>query len=158
MSQLNLNRVIIAGTLTRDPEIKFLQGDKAVAQFGIAINRRFKDANGEAKEDATFVDIEAWGRTAELAGQYLTKGKGCFIEGRLKLEQWDDKNGGGKRSKLKVVADNIQFTSPREDGEKRTASDPAPDIAPAPRRPAAVAGASAGDDEPPFAICQFQGA
>lgn len=88
---LNLNRVLIAGNLTRDPEVRFLPNDKCVATFGIAINRKYKDANGEQKDDTTFVDVEAWGRTAELVGQYLTKGRGCFIEGRLRLEQWDDK-------------------------------------------------------------------
>lgn len=143
---LNLNRVLIAGNVTRDPDVKFLQGDKCVAQFGLAINRRFKDSNGEQKDDTTFVDIEAWGRTAELVGQYLTKGKSCFIEGRLKLEVWDDKNGGGKRSKLKVIADNVQFTSPREGGDHP--ADSATDIAPARSQKAPIA--SSGDEEPPF--------
>jgi len=152
---LNLNRVILAGNLTRDPQVRFLANEKAVAQFGIAINRRFKDANGQQKDETTFVDVEAWGRTAELIGQYLTKGRGCFIEGRLKLDSWDDKETGQKRSKLLVVADNVQFTDSKGDGaaRPRTGGDDsesdAADIRPAPVRPAAPA-ASAGDDEPPF--------
>lgn len=114
---MNLNRVLLAGNLTRDPQIRFLANEKAVGEFGLAVNRRFKDANGEAKEEVTFVDIEVWGRTAELVGQYLTKGKGCFIEGRLKLDSWDDKETGQKRSKLRVVADQVQFTG-SPDGDR----------------------------------------
>ena len=163
---LNLNRVILAGNLTRDPQVRFLANEKAVAQFGLAINRRFKDANGQQKDETTFVDVEAWGRTAELVGQYLTKGRGCFIEGRLKLDSWDDKESGQKRSKLRVVADNVQFTDSkgaeiRSDGAPRAAasgdraegndrSDHADsEVRPSPARPVAPA-AGAGDDEPPF--------
>ena len=153
---LNLNRVILAGNLTRDPQVRFLANEKAVAQFGLAINRRFKDANGQQKDETTFVDVEAWGRTAELVGQYLTKGRGCFIEGRLKLDSWDDKETGQKRSKILVVADNVQFTDAKGDGapRARTGGDEgendAAEVRPAPARPAAPAAASAGDDEPPF--------
>lgn len=154
---LNLNRVILAGNLTRDPQVRFLANEKAVAQFGLAINRRFKDANGQQKDETTFVDVEAWGRTAELVGQYLTKGRGCFIEGRLKLDSWDDKETGQKRSKILVVADNVQFTDAKGDGapRARTGGDDsgesdAADVRPAPARPAAPAAASTGDDEPPF--------
>ncbi len=152
---LNLNRVLLAGNLTRDPTVRFLANEKAVAQFGLAINRRFKDANGQQKEETTFVDVETWGRTAELVGQYLTKGRGCFIEGRLKLDSWDDKETGQKRSKLMVVADNVQFTdakgegAPRPRGGADDVENDAADVRPAPARPAAPA-AAAGDDEPPF--------
>src|SRR5476649_1856635 len=110
---LNINRVMLAGNLTRDPQVRFFANERAVANFGLAINHRYKTKEGEQKEDTTFVDIEAWGRTAELVGQYLTKGRACYVEGRLKLDSWDDKDGQ-KRSKLKVVADTIQFLdSPR---------------------------------------------
>jgi len=105
---LNLNTVIIAGHLTRDPQLKSLANDRTVAEFGLAINRRHKGADGEFKEESTFVEIEAWGRTAEVIGQYLTKGSPCYIEGRLKFESWQDKEGQ-KRSKLKVVAEKVQF-------------------------------------------------
>ena len=154
---LNLNRVLLAGNLTRDPQVRFFANEKAVAEFGLAINRRFKDANGQQKDETTFVDVEAWGRTAELVGQYLTKGRGCFIEGRLKFDSWDDKESGQKRSKLKVVADNVQFTDSNRDGAQRppraggddtVASEGADDVRPAPVRPAAPA--AGGDDEPPF--------
>lgn len=142
---LNLNRVLIAGNLTRDPQVRFFANEKAVAEFGIAINHKSKDANGQTKEDVTFVDVECWGRTAELAGQYLTKGRGCFIEGRLKFDQWDDKESGQKRSKLKVVADNIQFTDKAQTGA--TAAEEAP---PAPRKPMAAPVKAGDDSEPPF--------
>jgi single-strand DNA-binding protein len=105
----NINRVFLAGNLTRDPQVRFLANEKAVAEFGLAINRKFKAGDGSLKEEVTFVDIEVWGRTAELCSQYLTKGRSCMIEGRLKLDQWEDKKDGSKRSKLRVVADNVQF-------------------------------------------------
>ena len=143
---LQLNRVMLAGNLTRDPQVRFLANEKSVAEFGLAINRRFKDANGQPKEETTFVDVETWGRTAELVGQYLTKGRGCFIEGRLKLDSWDDKESGQKRSKLRVVADNVQFTESKDPGERQ--EHPADELAAPPRRPTAPAAGV--DNEPPF--------
>lgn len=104
---LNLNKVMLAGNLTRDPEVR-VAGKSSVANFGLAINRKYKTGD-EKKEETTFVDVECWGTTAELVGQYLVKGRGAYIEGRLKLDQWDDKESGLKRSKLKVVADTVQF-------------------------------------------------
>jgi single-strand DNA-binding protein len=153
----NINRVFLAGNLTRDPQVRFLANEKAVAEFGLAINRKFKAGDGSLKEEVTFVDIEVWGRTAELCSQYLTKGRGCFIEGRLKLDTWEDKKDGSKRSKLRVVADNVQFLDGGKGrGEGAPAGDAGGDAegdapaAPArPSRPAAPAPA-AGDDEPPF--------
>jgi single-strand DNA-binding protein len=108
---LNINNVILAGHLTRDPEMRSLAGEKVVVNFGLAINRRFKGADGEIKEDSTFVDCEAWGRTAELVGQYLAKGSAAYVEGRLKLDNWQDKEGKN-RSRLKVVVENVQFIGP----------------------------------------------
>jgi single-strand DNA-binding protein len=141
-----INRVFLAGNLTRDPQTRFLPGDKAVASFGIAINRKFKDRSGETKEDVTFIDVEAWGRTAELVGQYLMKGRGCFIEGRLKMDQWEDKKDGSKRSKLVVVADAVHFLGGKRGGEQgENGEQAAPDAAPA-ERPAS----SNTQDEPPF--------
>jgi len=113
---MNVNRTLLAGNLTRDVESRAV-GDKTVANFGLAINHRYKGKDGEVKEEATFVDIEAWGRTGELCAQYLTKGSGCFIEGRLKLDQWTDKDGQ-KRSKLKVVADSVQFMGRKDEAPK----------------------------------------
>src|SRR5690242_4041623 len=112
---LQLNRVLLAGNLTRDPQVRFFANERAVADFGLAINRRYKTADGQMKEEVTFVDVEAWGRTAELVGQYLTKGRACFVEGRLRLDSWEDKKDGQKRSKLKVVADNVQFLDSNRD-------------------------------------------
>ncbi len=114
---LTINTVLLGGHLTRDPEVKRV-GEQAVANFGIAINHRTKGPNGEPKETVVFVDLEAWGRTAELVGQYLTKGSACVIEGRLKYDAWQD--GEGKnRSKLKVVAEKVQFVG----GGQRGAGD-----------------------------------
>jgi single-strand DNA-binding protein len=144
---LNYNKVQLAGCLTRDPEIKFLPSDKAVAQFGLAINRKFKGPDGSTKEEPTFIDVEAWGRTAELVCQYLTKGSACFIEGRLKLDTWEDKNTGEKRSKLKVVADSVQFIGGRKEHDDQGAEAGDPPPARAPRPPTAR---SAGEGEPPF--------
>ena len=146
---LNLNRVILAGNLTRDPQVRFLANELAVAEFGLAINRRFKDANGEAKEETTFVDVECWGRTAELVGQYLVRGSGCFLEGRLKLDVWDDRETGAKRSKLRVVADNIQFTTSKDPGERQEHPADEPAATP-PRRPTAPAASVDDENSPPF--------
>jgi single-strand DNA-binding protein len=118
---LNYNKVTLAGNLTRDPEVKFLAGDRAVASFGLAINRKFKGNDGELKEEVTFVDCEAWGRTAELVGQYLNKGSPCFIEGRLKLDTWDDKKTGEKRSKLMIVAESVQFLGGKKEHDQHGA-------------------------------------
>jgi len=102
------NKVLIMGNLTRDPELKQTPSSQPVAQIGIAMNRKFKDREGNMREETTFVDCEAWGRTAEVMAQYLSKGKPVFVEGRLKLDQWQDKDGNN-RSKLKVVIESFQF-------------------------------------------------
>jgi single-strand DNA-binding protein len=104
------NKVILMGNLTRDPELRFTANNMAICKFGLAVNRRFKDgASGEWKEEPTFVDITIFGARAEPFAKYHSKGKPAFIEGSLRLDTWDDKNGGGKRSKLYVVADNWEF-------------------------------------------------
>jgi single-strand DNA-binding protein len=108
------NRVLLMGNLTRDPQLKFLPSQTQVVEFGLAMNRRFKTATGEDREEVCFVDCSAFGRTAEVINQYFTKGKPIFIEGRLKLDQWEDKQGGGKRSKLSVVIENFQFVGGRD--------------------------------------------
>lgn len=162
---LTLNTVILAGRLTRDPEVKTLAGEKAVVSFSLAINRRFKGADGELKEEVTFVDCEAWNRLAELVGQYLVKGSGCYVEGRLKLDSWQDKDGKN-RSRLKVVAETVQFMDRPKSKDGATGEDAAeattPASAPPPRsggpanaaRPARSAptkiGAALTGEEPPF--------
>jgi single-strand DNA-binding protein len=105
----SVNKVFLMGNLTRDIELKHTPSDQSVASFGIAVNRRFRTKEGEDREETTFVDCEAWGRTAEVMGQYLAKGRPVFLEGRLKLDQWEDKQSGQNRSKLKVVVDTFQF-------------------------------------------------
>lgn len=111
----NLNRVFLMGNITRDPELKHTPKGTAVASFGLAINRNFT-VEGEKREETTFVDIEAWGRTAEVICEYFKKGKPIFIEGRLKLDQWE--KDGQKRSKLSVTVDSFEFVS---DGKKSDA-------------------------------------
>src|SRR3954464_10583466 len=105
----SFNKVILLGNLTRDPQLKYLPSQTAVAEFGLACNRKFRTAQGEDREEVTFVDVTALGKQGEGINQYMTKGKPIFIEGRLKYDTWDDKNGGGKRSKLTVVIENFQF-------------------------------------------------
>jgi len=105
----SFNKVMLMGNLTRDIEIKHTPSNTAVGNFGLAVNRKYKTQSGEQREEVAFIDCEAWGRTAEVMAQYLSKGRPVFIEGRLKFDQWEDRNGGGKRSKLSVVVDNFQF-------------------------------------------------
>src|SRR6267142_5863980 len=113
----NFNKVILAGNLTRDPEVRYTPKGTAIAKLGLAINRTWKNEAGETKEEVTFVDVDAFGRTAEVISQYLKKGRPILIEGRLRYETWDDKQTGQKRSKLGVVLDNFQFLdSGRGDG------------------------------------------
>ncbi len=111
----SFNKVFLMGNLTRDPEVRHTTGNNAVANIGLAVNRRFRTQDGQNREETTFVDCEAWGRTAETMAQYLKKGRPVFVEGRLKLDQWQDKEGNN-RSKLKVVIDNFQFIDSRESG------------------------------------------
>lgn len=110
------NKVLLMGNLTRDVELRHTPSGMQVAQIGLAVNRRYRTKEGENREEVTFIDCEAWGRTAETMSRYLAKGRPVFIEGRLKLDQWDDKQSGAKRSKLKVVVDNFQFVDSRGEG------------------------------------------
>lgn len=105
----NLNKVMLIGNLTRDPELRFTPKGTAVADIAIAINRIWNNEAGQRQEETTFVDVTLWGRQAELAQQYLTKGRGIYVEGRLQMDTWDDKTTGQKRSKLKVIGENLQF-------------------------------------------------
>lgn len=127
----NFNKVILAGNLTRDPELRYTPKGTAIAKIGLAINRKWKSETGEMKEETTFVDVNAFGKTAETVGQYLKKGRPILIEGRLRYETWDDKQSGQKRSKLGVVMESFQFID-----SNRGESGGAP---PAPSRPAAGA-------------------
>jgi len=147
----SFNRVILLGNLTRDPELRYTPKGTAVARLGVAVNRQWKTDTGEQKEEVTFVDVDAFGRHAEVIGQYFKKGRPILIEGRLKYESWDDKQTSQKRSKLMVVLESFQFVdSARPEG--------GPAAAPATKRPAATADAAAPaeaeapavDDDVPF--------
>src|SRR6187549_2253365 len=117
----NLNKVMLMGNLTRDPEIKYTPKGTAIAQIGMAVNRNYTLENGEKREEVTFIDIEAYGRQAEVIGEYCKKGRPLYVEGRLKLDTWDDKQSGQKRSKLKVVIESFQFLGSREGGKSEEA-------------------------------------
>ena len=105
----NLNKVLLLGNLTRDPEVRYTPKGTAVGDLGIAVNRRVSDGSGNWSDEVTFVDVTVWGTNAENAQKYLSKGRGVFIEGRLQMDTWEDKQSGQKRSKLKVVAEVLQF-------------------------------------------------
>ena len=109
-----LNKVFLMGNLTRDPDTRSLPSGTTVCEFGLAMNRRFS-SNGKEQEESCFVEIVVWGRSAENCRQYLEKGSQVLVEGRLRYDQWEDRNGGGKRSKLSVVADQVTFIGPRRD-------------------------------------------
>ena len=110
----SLNKVMLIGNLTRDPQLKYLPNQTAVCEFGLAVSRKYKAANGEQREDTAFVDCTVFGKGGEIFNQYMTKGKPVFVEGRLKFDSWEDKNGGGKRSKLAVVVEDFQFLGGRD--------------------------------------------
>lgn len=112
----SFNKVILLGNLTRDPEVRYTPKGTAVTELGMAVNRVYTAENGEKREETTFVDVTLWGRTAEIAGEYLKKGRPVFIEGRLQLDTWDDKQSGQKRSKLKVVGEGLQLIGSRPGG------------------------------------------
>ena len=112
----SFNKVVLVGNLTRDPQLRYLPSQMAVCDFGLAINHRFKTKTGEEREEVCFVDCSAFGKQAEVINQYCQKGKSLLVEGRLKYDTWEDKQGGGKRSKHSVVIDNFQFLGGREGG------------------------------------------
>src|SRR5271163_2499627 len=114
----NLNRVLLIGNLTRDPEVRYTPKGTAVTEIGLAVNRIYSGEDGEKKEEVTFVDVTLWARQAEVAGQYLKKGKPVFIEGRLQFDTWDDKQTGQKRSRLRVIAESMQLLGARENGDR----------------------------------------
>ena len=113
----NYNRVMLMGNLTRDPELRYLPSNMPVCAFGLAVNDRYKDKqSGEWVEKPNFIDCEAFGKSAEIINQYMAKGRALFLEGKLRFDQWDDRQTGQKRSKLKVVVDNFQFVGGRGEG------------------------------------------
>lgn len=113
----SFNKVLLMGNLTRDPELTFTPTQVAICKFGLAVNRRFRTKTGEEREEVLFVDCTSFDKKAEVIHQYCTKGKPIFIEGQLKMDNWEDKQTGQKRSKLYVIVDNFQFMGGRDDGE-----------------------------------------
>jgi single-strand DNA-binding protein len=133
----SFNKVILVGNLTRDPELRYTPKGTAIAKIGVAVNRVWTNEAGEKKEEVTFVDVDVFGRTAENVGQYMRKGRPILIEGRLRLDQWDDKQTGQKKSKLGVVAETVQFLGSPGEGGSGGSGGGAP--APRPARPAPAA-------------------
>ena len=156
----SLNKVMLIGNCTRDPEIRYTPKGTPVVELGLAVNRRFKSETGETREETTFVDVTIWGRTAEVANEYIKKGRPVYIEGRLQLDSWDDKQTGQKRSKLRVVAEEMQMLGSREGGggasreyseEPRQSRPPQQQRPPAAQpRPPADPDLDADNDEIPF--------
>jgi len=169
----NLNKVFLIGRLTRDPELRYTTNGKAMTELSIAVNRSFTAADGDRREETTFIDITVWNRQAETCCQYLKKGRSVHVEGHLKLDSWEDKASGEKRSKLRVGAENVQFLDSRgNDGGGETdfrssppretprpaagngpsrASYPPPHAEPAPmRRPEPAPDLGEDDDDIPF--------
>jgi single-strand DNA-binding protein len=142
----NLNKVMLIGNLTRDPEIKYTPKGTAICQFGLAVNRIYTAENSEKREEVTFIDVEAFARLAEVIGEYCKKGEPIYVEGRLKLDQWDDKQSGQKRSKMKVICETMQLLGGKRDNQA------APERTPraAPPRPAADPDLDAADLDIPF--------
>jgi single-strand DNA-binding protein len=122
----SLNKVMLMGNLTRDPETKHTPKGTAVTQLSLAINRHYVTESGDRKEEVTYVDVEAWGKLAENCAEHLSKGKSVFVEGRLKLDTWEDKQTGEKRSRMRVAADVVQFLTPK--GESSQSSRPRRDF------------------------------
>ncbi len=145
----SLNKVLLIGNLTRDPEVRYTQSGMAVGKIGMATNREFKTATGEMKKEVTFVNVTVWGRQAETCGEYLRKGSQAFVEGRLKLDEWNDKDGQ-KRTQLVVVAERVQFLG--APGKRTELGDaPAADVEgrPARKAPAAAPAPGTEDETPP---------
>jgi single-strand DNA-binding protein len=147
----SFNKVILLGNLTRDPEVRYTPKGSAVCDLGLAVNRVYTLDSGEKREEVTYVDVVLWARLAEIAGEYLKKGRPVFIEGRLQLDTWDDKQSGQKRSKLRVIGETMQLLGSRPSGaapaeageESRSGAKAAPP-------PKGAAAPAPDDDEIPF--------
>ena len=151
----SFNKVILLGNLTRDPEVRYTPKGSAVCDLRVAVNRQYTLENGEKREEVTYVDVVLWARLAEIAGEYLKKGRPVFIEGRLQLDTWDDKQSGQKRSKLRVIGETMQLlgsrpsgaaAGPAEAGDEGSRSTTRPTAPP----PKGAVPAEPDDDEIPF--------
>ena len=132
----SLNKVLLMGNLTRDPELRVTPKGTPICQFSLAINRQFKMESGESREEVIFVDVEAWGKQGETIAKYMTKGRPLYVEGRLRLDQWEDKNTKEKRSRMKVVLEQFQFLGDSRGGAGGggQGTEPGMDQSPAPER------------------------
>ena|SRR5262245_41798687 len=150
----SFNKVILLGNLTRDPEVRYTPKGSAVCDLGIAVNRVYTTEGGERREEVTFVDVVLWARLAEIAGEYLRKGRPVFIEGRLQMDSWDDKQTGQKRTKLRVVGESMQLLGGRPaGGAGETADEDRPATSAGSKTmapPKSSAKAEPDDDEIPF--------
>jgi single-strand DNA-binding protein len=151
----SFNKVILLGNLTRDPEVRYTPKGSAVCDLGLAVNRSYTLDSGEKREEVTFVDVVLWSRLAEIAGEYLKKGRPVFIEGRLQLDTWDDKQSGQKRSKLRVIGETMQLLGGRPPGAGAGAAGESSDDSRSPRAktappPKAPTANEPDDDEIPF--------
>lgn len=149
----SLNKVLLVGNLTRDPEVRYIPSGTAVAELGLAVSEKFKNREGQEVESTVFVDVVVWARQAETCGEYLSKGSPVLIEGRLQLDQWESKEGE-KRSKIRVRAERVQFLgSPRRGAEYQDGSESLPPAAASPQSSARQAGspvpAEAAQEAPP---------
>lgn len=140
----NLNKVMLIGNLTRDPELRVTPRGTAICTFSLAVNRKWRDEAGAEKEDVTFVDCEAWGKAAEVLDKWMSKGRPLFVEGRLRLDQWEDKNTREKRSRMKVVCENFQFLGSGQRAEAGAANGSGAPTAPT------AAPAKGNDEDVPF--------
>jgi len=151
-----LNKVLLMGNLTRDPELRVTPKGTSICQFGLAINRQFKMESGETREEVVYVDIEAWGKQGETIAKYCTKGRPLYVEGRLRLDQWEDKNTKEKRSRMKVVLEQFQFLGDGRAGGGSPAGDaaasPSPERFAPPARPSGATKPAAEnlDEDVPF--------
>lgn len=148
----SFNKVILVGNLTRDPELRYTPKGTAIARIGLAVNRKWTTETGEQREEVTFVDVDAFGKQAETIGQYMRKGSPMLVEGRLRLDQWDDKQTGQKRSRLGVVCETFQFLGggQRSGGGGEGGFEQAQPRAARPSAPAPVAAPAPSNDEPPM--------
>lgn len=143
----NFNRIILLGNLTRDPQLRYLPSQMAVVDFGLAVNHKYRTKNGEDREEVMFIDCSVFGRGAEVINQYCQKGRPLLVEGRLKLDSWEDKQGGGKRYKHTVVVDNFQLLGGRGDGAPGGSGGDEPQSRPA-RAPARSAPQQSAPEQP----------
>ena len=146
----SFNKVILLGNLTRDPEVRYTPKGSAVCDLGIAVNRVYTTEGGEKREEVTYVDVVLWSRLAEIAGEYLKKGRPIFIEGRLQMDSWEDKQSGQKRTKLRVVGESMQLLGGRPGGGTGGSGETGEESRRPSPPPKSAAAAGPDEDEIPF--------